>query len=156
MLWAHKGLHQGWTQTSLYLQVIHFTSHHTTSNGFVLVYLHSAGTQHGNLHPSGWPLLICGPTQAPCVSHSQHRKMRERFWENAGEWTWTQSKTSHLWPWTLRQISVWNLVRDLSPLIVVTSTEECISPRQRTLTYHRGHFGGQEYGTQSENSYLSP
>ena len=24
----HKGLHQGWTQTSLYLQIIHFTSHH--------------------------------------------------------------------------------------------------------------------------------
>ena len=23
----HKGLHQGWTQTSFYLQVIHFTSH---------------------------------------------------------------------------------------------------------------------------------
>ena len=30
----HKGLHQGWTQTSLYLQVIHFTSHHTTSHVF--------------------------------------------------------------------------------------------------------------------------
>ena len=28
----HKGLHQGWTQTSLYLQVIHFTSHHTTNH----------------------------------------------------------------------------------------------------------------------------
>ena len=29
---SHKGLHQGWTQTSLYLQVIHFRSHHTTSH----------------------------------------------------------------------------------------------------------------------------
>ena len=28
----HKGLHQGWTQTSLYLQVIDFTSHHATSH----------------------------------------------------------------------------------------------------------------------------
>ena len=28
----HKGLHQGETQTSLYLQVIHFTSHYTTSH----------------------------------------------------------------------------------------------------------------------------
>ena len=28
----NKGLHQGWTQTLLYLQVIHFTSHHTTSH----------------------------------------------------------------------------------------------------------------------------
>ena len=27
----HKGFHQGWTQTSLYLQFIYFTSHHTTS-----------------------------------------------------------------------------------------------------------------------------
>ena len=29
----HKGLHQGRTQTSIYLQVINFTSHHTTSHG---------------------------------------------------------------------------------------------------------------------------
>ena len=26
-------------------------------------YLYSAGTQHGNLHPAGWPILFCGPTQ---------------------------------------------------------------------------------------------
>ena len=26
-------------------------------------------------------------TQEPCVSHSQHRKNRERFGKNAGEWT---------------------------------------------------------------------
>ena len=31
---SHKGLHQGWTQTSLYPQVIHPTSHHTTSHVF--------------------------------------------------------------------------------------------------------------------------
>ena len=31
--------------------------------------------------------LFCGPTQEPYVSHSQHRKNRERFWRNAGEWT---------------------------------------------------------------------
>ena len=34
----HTGLHQGWTQTSLYLLVIHFRSHYTV------------GTQHRNLH----------------------------------------------------------------------------------------------------------
>ena len=28
-----------------------------------LAYLYSAGTQHGNLHPAGWPILFCGPTQ---------------------------------------------------------------------------------------------
>ena len=30
----HKGLHQDGTQTSLCLQVIHFTSHHTKSHVF--------------------------------------------------------------------------------------------------------------------------
>ena len=30
----HKGLHLGWTQTSLYLQVSRFTSHHTTKSCF--------------------------------------------------------------------------------------------------------------------------
>ena len=69
----HKGLHQGWTQTSFYFQVCHFTSHHTTKSGFS-AYLYSAGTQHGNLHPAGWPILFCRPTQEPCVSHSQHRE----------------------------------------------------------------------------------
>ena len=41
---------------------------------FFIAYLYSAGTQHGNLHPAGWPILFCGPTQEPCVSHSQHRE----------------------------------------------------------------------------------
>ena len=51
-------------------------------------YLNSAGTQHENLHPAGWPILLYGLTQEPCVSHSQHRKNRERFWnKNAGERT---------------------------------------------------------------------
>ena len=31
---SHKGLHQGWKQTSLYLKVIHFTSHHAISHVF--------------------------------------------------------------------------------------------------------------------------
>ena len=26
-------------------------------------YLYSVGTQHGNLHPAGWPILFCKPTQ---------------------------------------------------------------------------------------------
>ena len=34
------------------------------------------------------PILFCGPTQEPCVSHSQHRKNFGRgFGKNAGEWT---------------------------------------------------------------------
>ena len=48
---------------------------------------YSAGTQHGNLSPAGLTFLFCGPTQERCVSYSQHRKNRERFWKNAGEWT---------------------------------------------------------------------
>ena len=71
---------------SLCLQLIHFTSHHTTSQVF-WAYGYSAGTQHGNLHPAGWPILFCGPTQEPCVSHSQQGRNRERVWKNAGEWT---------------------------------------------------------------------
>ena len=26
-------------------------------------YLHSVSTQHRNLHPAGWPIFFCGPTQ---------------------------------------------------------------------------------------------
>ena len=84
---SHKGLHQGWKQTSIYLQVIHFTSHHTTSQLF-WAYLYSAGPQHGNLHLAGWPILFCMPTQEPCVSHSQHKKKSGEILEkNAGELT---------------------------------------------------------------------
>ena len=39
----------------------------------------SAGTQHGNLPPEGWPILFFGPTQEPCVSHSQHKKIWEKY-----------------------------------------------------------------------------
>ena len=60
--------------------VIHFTSHHTTSHVFLACF-YSAGTQHGNLPLAGWPILFCGPTQEPRVSHSQHRKNRDRFWK---------------------------------------------------------------------------
>ena len=32
-------------------------------------------------------VLFCGPTQEPCVSHSQHEKIGRGFGKNAGEWT---------------------------------------------------------------------
>ena len=54
---------------------------------FFWAYFYSVGTQHGNLHLAGWPILFCGPTQEPCISHSQNRKNRESFGQNAGEWT---------------------------------------------------------------------
>ena len=83
----HNGLHQGWTQTSLYLQVIHFTSHQTTSGvGFFFLCLFR-GHSTGEPASGRIPILFCRPTQKPCVSHSQHRENRERFWKNAGEWT---------------------------------------------------------------------
>ena len=62
----HKGLHQGCTQTSFCLKVVHFTSHDTASHVF-LAYLYSAGTQHGNPHPAGWSILFGGPTQEPVL-----------------------------------------------------------------------------------------
>ena len=72
----HKELHQGWTQTSLYLRVIHFTSHHTTSH-VVWAYLYYASTLHGNLHPAGWPISFCGPTQEPVLATANTGKNRE-------------------------------------------------------------------------------
>ena len=107
----HKGLHQGWKQTSIYLQVIHSTNHYATSpfisnhnsnhihnfgmqtqknnNTCFGAYLYSAGTQHGNLHPAGWPILFCGPTQEPVSAAANAGKTREVFFflKNAGEWT---------------------------------------------------------------------
>ena len=56
---------------------------------FFLVYLYSADTQHGNLHPAVWPILFCGPKQESCVSHSQHREksgeVLEKMQENGPE-----------------------------------------------------------------------
>ena len=48
---------------------------------FFLAYLYSAGTQHGNLHPAGWPILLCGPTQEPVLVTANAGKNRERFWK---------------------------------------------------------------------------
>ena len=84
---SYKGLHLGWTKTSFYLQVIHFTSHYTKSLSFFffkyffLAYLYSAGTQHGNLHPAGWPILFCKPTQEPMLATANKGKNQERFWK---------------------------------------------------------------------------
>ena len=80
---SHEGLHQGWTQTSFYLKVSHFTSHYTTSHALILLlaYLYTTGTQHGNLHPARWPSLFCGPTQEPVLAAANTGKPWERFWK---------------------------------------------------------------------------
>ena len=70
----------------LYLKVSHFTCHFTTCHVF-WAYLYSAGTQHGNLHPAGWPISFCGPTLGPVLATANTGKKQERFLKNAGEWT---------------------------------------------------------------------
>ena len=55
---------------------------------FFWAYLYSAGTQHGNLHPAGWPILFCGPTQEPVLATADTGKKSEVVLEkNADEWT---------------------------------------------------------------------
>ena len=44
-------------------------------------YLYSASTQHGNLYPTGRPILFCGPTQESVLATANTRKTRERFWK---------------------------------------------------------------------------
>ena len=61
-----------------------FVSYHKSF--FFLPYLYSVGTHRGNLPLAEWPILFCGPTQEPCVSHCHYRRNRERFWKNASEW----------------------------------------------------------------------
>ena len=52
-----------------------------------LAYLHSEGTQHRNLHPAGWPILFCGPTQELVLATANTGKTGRSFEKNAGEWT---------------------------------------------------------------------
>ena len=77
--------------TDFSLSPIYSTSHYTTSLFFFSnhssnsihnfgtqnqknnntcfgAYLYSVNTQHGNLHPAGWPILLCGPTQEPVLA----------------------------------------------------------------------------------------
>ena len=54
---------------------------------FFLAYLYSVGTQHRNLHPTGWPILSCGPTQEPVLATAKTGKIRKDFRKNASEWT---------------------------------------------------------------------
>ena len=79
----HEGSRQGWAQTARYLQVIHFTRHHTASH-VSWAFLYSVGTQHGSLHPAGWPILFCGPTQDPVLATYKQRNplviLREANW----------------------------------------------------------------------------
>ena len=68
----HKGLHQGWTQTSLNLQVIHFTSHHTTSHVFFSLFIFR---RHSTREPesSRVTYFILWAYTGISVSHSQFK-----------------------------------------------------------------------------------
>ena len=50
-------------------------------------YLCFSGTQHWNLHPTGWPISFCGPTREAVLATANTGKTWERFWKNADEWT---------------------------------------------------------------------
>ena len=39
------------------------------------------GTQHGNLHPTGWLILFCGPTLEPVLATANTGKNPEKFLE---------------------------------------------------------------------------
>ena len=81
----HKGLYQGWYQTSLYRHIIHYSSNYTTglffknhstnsihnfgmqtkkNKTYFWDYLFSADTQQAKLHPAVWPILFWGPAKA--------------------------------------------------------------------------------------------
>ena len=52
-----------------------------------LAYLYSAGTQHGKLHPAGWPILFSRPTQETVSVTANRKKIGRSFGKNAGELT---------------------------------------------------------------------
>ena len=99
----HKGLYQGWNQASKsnsYLvipqvillqvsfsqpttQIISTISRHKPTKTVTCfgAYLFFVGTQYWNLHPAGWPILFCGPTQESVLATANTGKKCERFWK---------------------------------------------------------------------------
>ena len=78
----HKGILYGWTYTSLYLQVINFTSHHTTSQDFFFSLFIFRG------HSTGEPAsnrVTYSILRADTGKHGE--KIGRGFGKNAGEWT---------------------------------------------------------------------
>ena len=49
---------------------------------FFLVYLYSAGSQHGNLNSAGRPVLFCGPTEEPVLATANRKKEKKKSGEN--------------------------------------------------------------------------
>ena len=66
----------------------HKSSYHKSCfNKYFLASLYSARTQHGNLHPAGWPILFCGPTHESVLATANTGKIGRGFGKNTGEWT---------------------------------------------------------------------
>ena len=55
---------------------------------FFWAYLYSAGAQHGNLHPTGWPILFCETTQEQVLTTANAWKNRERLWKKCRWMDW--------------------------------------------------------------------
>ena len=75
-----------------HLQVIHSKSHYMTSLFFLKPQLEfypqfrdakqkNNNTQRRNLHPAGWNILFCWPTQEPVLATANTGKSLERFGE---------------------------------------------------------------------------
>ena len=87
MLWAQSATKDYIGANTNFSLSARYSFHKSSYHKSCFLSLHAAGTQRGNLHLAGWPILFHRPTQEPCVSHSQHRKNQERFGKNASEWT---------------------------------------------------------------------
>ena len=83
----HKGLHQGRTQTSLYLQVIHFTSHQTTSHVFFNVFIFHRHSTRESASGKVTYFILQAYTEAMCKPQPTLEKSGEVWEKKAGEWT---------------------------------------------------------------------
>ena len=54
---------------------------------FFLAYLYSAGTQHGKLHPAGWPIYSAGLHRNHVLATANAGEIGWGSGKNAGEWT---------------------------------------------------------------------
>ena len=76
--------------------------HHITRRVFCvffLAYLYSASTQHGNLHPEGWPISFCAPTQEPVLAIANIGKIGRGFGKKCRWMDWKGSNTQGTNPW---------------------------------------------------------
>ena len=80
---SYKGLYQGSTQTSLYPQIIYFTTHFTTSDAFFVFFFNSlfifCGHSTWETASSRVTYFILRAYTGTGVSHSRHRKKWDRF-----------------------------------------------------------------------------